>query len=84
MKSCSCQGRLKSLHSIESKMKRKKVSLAEIYDARALRIVVDDKDGAIISEATSACYQIMVAVKHIWKPIWGESDDYIANPKVLQ
>ena len=39
------QGRLKSLHSVWRKMQRKKASLAEVYDARALRIVVDDQEG---------------------------------------
>jgi len=42
----SClQGRLKSLHSVWKKMQRKSSSLAEVYDARALRIVVDDEGG---------------------------------------
>ena len=40
------QGRLKSLYSVWKKMMRKGASLAEIYDARALRVVVDDQEGA--------------------------------------
>lgn len=40
------QGRLKSLHSVWKKMQRKNSSLAEVYDARALRIVVDDEGGS--------------------------------------
>lgn len=39
------KGRLKSLHSVWKKMQRKKASLAEVYDARALRIVVGDENG---------------------------------------
>jgi (p)ppGpp synthase/HD superfamily hydrolase len=39
------QGRIKSLYSIQRKMRRKGVSLEEVYDARALRVVVDDADG---------------------------------------
>ena len=42
---CCLQGRIKSLYSIQRKMRRKKVSLEEVYDARALRVVVDDADG---------------------------------------
>ena len=52
------QGRLKSLHSIHSKMARKGVPLEEIYDARALRIVIDDGGERNSSEAVTACYQV--------------------------
>ena len=40
------QGRLKSLYSVWNKMRRKETSLPEVYDARALRIIVDDDNGA--------------------------------------
>ena len=40
------QGRLKSLYSVHRKMARKGVSLAQIYDARALRVVINDEAGA--------------------------------------
>ena len=39
------QGRIKSLYSIQRKMRRKAVPLEDVYDARALRVVVDDADG---------------------------------------
>ena len=39
------QGRIKSLYSIQRKMRRKGVPLEEVYDARALRVVVDDEEG---------------------------------------
>ena len=39
------QGRIKSLYSIQRKMRRKGVPLEEVYDARALRVVIDDEDG---------------------------------------
>ena len=28
-----------------------------------------------------ACYQIMPTVQRLWKPIYGEFDDYIVHPK---
>ena len=39
------QGRIKSLYSIQRKMRRKGVPLEEVYDARALRVVIDDEEG---------------------------------------
>lgn len=55
--SCCLKGRLKSLHSVWKKMQRKKASLEEVYDARALRIVVGDEDGKRhkVSPSTSHC-----------------------------
>ncbi len=44
------QGRIKSLHSIWRKMARKRVALAQVFDARALRIVVDDERGAKLQQ----------------------------------
>ena len=56
--SCKLQGRLKSLYSIHKKMQRKNVGLAEIYDARALRVVIDDGGDRQNEEAIIACYQV--------------------------
>ena len=52
------QGRIKSLHSMHRKMARKGVSLREIFDARALRVVVDDQLGRKLQPAIEACYAI--------------------------
>ena len=75
------QGRIKSLHSMHRKMARKGVSLREIFDARALRVVVDDQLGRKLQPAIEACYAIQPAVHRLWRPIRGELDDYIFNPK---
>ena len=75
------QGRIKSLHSMHRKMARKGVSLGEIFDARALRVVVDDQGGRKLQQAIEACYAIQPAVHRLWRPIRGELDDYIFNPK---
>ena len=63
------------------KMARKGVSLGEIFDARALRVVVDDQGGRKLQQAIEACYAIQPAVHRLWRPIRGELDDYIFNPK---
>jgi (p)ppGpp synthase/HD superfamily hydrolase len=53
-------------------MRKKGVEFSEVYDIRALRIIVDDlKD----------CYTALGVVHNLWSPIPKEFDDYISNPK---
>ncbi|KAJ7982689.1 Guanosine-3',5'-bis(Diphosphate) 3'-pyrophosphohydrolase [Quillaja saponaria] len=73
--------RLKSLYSIFSKMKRKDVGIDKVYDARALRVVVGDKNGTLHGPAVQCCYSLLNIVHSLWTPIDGEFDDYIVNPK---
>lgn len=65
-------GRSKHIHSIYRKMLRKNVSLDEIYDATAVRILLDSK---------AQCYDVLGLVHSLWKPVSIEFDDYIVNPK---
>ncbi|MBS4017092.1 MAG: bifunctional (p)ppGpp synthetase/guanosine-3',5'-bis(diphosphate) 3'-pyrophosphohydrolase [Dechloromonas sp.] len=65
-------GRPKHIFSIWNKMRKKGVDFSEVYDVRALRIIVDDvKD----------CYTALGIVHNLWAPISKEFDDYISNPK---
>jgi GTP pyrophosphokinase len=64
--------RPKHLHSIWRKMQRKGVGLDEIFDTRAVRILVEEVAG---------CYTALGVVHGLWKHIPREFDDYIANPK---
>lgn len=73
--------RLKSLYSIYSKMKRKDVDISKVFDARALRVVVGDKNGTLHGPAVQCCYSLLNIVHKLWTPIDGEFDDYIINPK---
>ncbi|KMT16719.1 hypothetical protein BVRB_3g050030 [Beta vulgaris subsp. vulgaris] len=73
--------RLKSLYSVYSKMKRKDIDINEVYDARALRVVIGDKNGSLHGPAVRSCYSILDVVHRLWSPIDGEFDDYIVNPK---
>ncbi|PIA50400.1 hypothetical protein AQUCO_01300854v1 [Aquilegia coerulea] len=73
--------RLKSLYSIYCKMKRKNIGIRQVYDARALRVVVGDKNGTLHGAAVSCCYSLLDIVHRLWTPIDGEFDDYIVNPK---
>ena len=51
------QGRLKSIYSIYKKMIRKKIPVRQVYDARALRIIVDDEGGSRTGDAWAAAYR---------------------------
>ena len=65
-------GRPKHIYSIWNKMRKKGVEFSEVFDIRALRIIVDDiKD----------CYTALGIVHNLWSPISKEFDDYISNPK---
>ncbi len=65
-------GRPKHIYSIWSKMRRKQAGIETLYDIRAVRVLVDDvKD----------CYAALGIVHHLWTPLPGEFDDYIAKPK---
>ncbi|HEX9449972.1 MAG TPA: bifunctional (p)ppGpp synthetase/guanosine-3',5'-bis(diphosphate) 3'-pyrophosphohydrolase [Burkholderiales bacterium] len=65
-------GRPKHIYSIWRKMQRKGVGLDDLFDVRAVRVMVEDvKD----------CYAVLGVVHNLWTPIPREFDDYIARPK---
>ena len=65
-------GRPKHIYSIYRKMQRKGVGFNEVYDVRAVRILVKDKP---------TCYYSLGIIHNLWKPIPQQFDDYIATPK---
>jgi len=65
-------GRPKHLFSIWKKMQRKGVELHELFDIRAVRLMVKD---------VAACYAALGVVHTLWRHIPKEFDDYIATPK---
>ena len=65
-------GRPKHIYSIYNKMRQKSLSFDDLFDVRALRVLVDDvKD----------CYAALGVVHNLWQPIPKEFDDYISRPK---
>ncbi len=65
-------GRPKHIYSIWKKMRRKELSIDQLYDLRAVRVIVNDvKD----------CYTTLGVVHEQWKHVPAELDDYIANRK---
>ncbi|GAB6043662.1 RelA/SpoT family protein [Endothiovibrio diazotrophicus] len=65
-------GRPKHIYSIWKKMKRKRVDFHQVFDVRAVRVLVDD---------IAQCYTVLGIVHGRWSPVAGEFDDYVANPK---
>jgi GTP pyrophosphokinase len=66
------KGRPKHIYSIWKKMQRKGLDFHELFDVRALRVLVDD---------IPSCYSVLGLVHTLWQPIPGEFDDYITTPK---
>ncbi|MCK4706959.1 MAG: bifunctional (p)ppGpp synthetase/guanosine-3',5'-bis(diphosphate) 3'-pyrophosphohydrolase [Gammaproteobacteria bacterium] len=65
-------GRSKHIYSIWKKMTAKHRDFDELFDVRAVRIVVED---------VADCYMTLGLVHGLWRHIEKEFDDYIANPK---
>jgi len=69
---CEVHGRVKNIYSIYRKMKQQKISLDEVYDVIAFRVIVDTVDD---------CYKVLGIIHGEWTPIHGRIKDYIATPK---
>jgi GTP pyrophosphokinase len=66
------QGRPKHIYSIVKKMRGKQLEFEQVYDIRALRIVVP---------TVAQCYAALGWVHSQFTPVADEFDDYIARPK---
>lgn len=65
-------GRPKHIYSIWKKMTSKRRSFDELFDVRAVRVIVD---------TIAECYVVLGLVHAEWRYINKEFDDYIASPK---
>ncbi|WNL47174.1 bifunctional (p)ppGpp synthetase/guanosine-3',5'-bis(diphosphate) 3'-pyrophosphohydrolase [Dyella sp. BiH032] len=65
-------GRPKHIYSIWKKMQRKSLEFSDLYDIRAVRVLVD---------SVADCYGALGVVHALWPHLPGEFDDYIARPK---
>jgi GTP pyrophosphokinase len=65
-------GRAKNIYSIWRKMQAKQVGFGEVYDVRAVRVLVPD---------IAQCYAALGVIHTQWRHVPSEFDDYIAAPK---
>ncbi|BFI95203.1 MAG: bifunctional (p)ppGpp synthetase/guanosine-3',5'-bis(diphosphate) 3'-pyrophosphohydrolase [Rhodanobacter sp.] len=65
-------GRPKHIYSIWKKMQRKELEFGELYDIRAVRVLVD---------TVADCYAALGVVHTLWPHLPREFDDYLARPK---
>jgi GTP diphosphokinase / guanosine-3',5'-bis(diphosphate) 3'-diphosphatase len=66
------EGRMKRAYSVFQKMKRQKISLDQVYDLLALRIITD---------SVKNCYAALGVIHNEWHPIPGRIKDFIAIPR---
>ena len=66
------QGRAKHLYSIYNKLDKQELTLNELYDLIAVRVIVD---------TVAECYHVLGVVHEVWLPIPGLFSDHIARPK---
>ena len=65
-------GRIKRLWSIHQKLQRQKISLDQVYDFIALRV---------ITTSVKDCYGVLGIVHQMWSPVPGRFKDFIAMPR---
>ncbi|MBI1747314.1 MAG: bifunctional (p)ppGpp synthetase/guanosine-3',5'-bis(diphosphate) 3'-pyrophosphohydrolase [Acidobacteria bacterium] len=68
----SIEHRIKRIYSTHQKMRRQSISIDEVYDFIAIRIITD---------SVKDCYAALGVVHNTWKPVPGRIKDYIAMPR---
>ncbi len=66
------EGRMKRAYSIHQKLKRQKITIDQVYDVLAVRIVTD---------CVKNCYAALGVIHNEWRPIPGRIKDFIAIPR---
>ena len=89
--SAEVTGRPKHIYSIWHKMQRNNIPFDQIHDVRAVRVLVKERSESVVDnilsteeqeqQAVADCYQVLGIVHHLWNPIPGGFDDYVATPK---
>ena len=66
------EARIKRMYSIWQKLQRQRISVDQIYDMLALRI---------ITQSESDCYAVLGILHGQWRPVPGRIKDFIAIPR---
>jgi len=72
IKDFQISGRAKHIYSIWKKMSKKNYDFDDLYDIRAVRVLVPE---------VRDCYTVLGILHTKYSPVPGEFDDYISNPK---
>ena len=65
------ESRVKGIYSAYQKMKRQKISIDQVYDFIAIRVLVN---------TVRDCYAVLGIANNMWNPIPGRIKDFIASP----
>src|ERR1700761_577881 len=66
------EGRVKRGYSVYQKLKRQKITLDQVYDVLAVRIITD---------SVKNCYAALGVIHNEWHPVPGRIKDFIAMPR---
>ena len=66
------ESRIKRLYSIHNKLLRQKITVDQVYDLCAMRV---------ITQSLQDCYGVLGIVHNIWRPVPGRIKDFIAMPR---
>jgi len=66
------EGRIKRLYSIWQKLRRQHITIEQVYDLLAVRIITD---------SVKSCYAALGVIHNTWRPVPGRIKDFIAIPR---
>jgi GTP pyrophosphokinase len=69
---CRIESRVKRLYSIHVKLKKQRITIDQVFDLLALRIVTD---------SIKNCYAALGVIHNTWRPVPGRIKDFIAMPR---
>ena len=69
---CTTESRIKRLYSIYLKLKKQRITIDQVYDLLALRIITDN---------VKNCYAALGVIHNTWRPVPGRIKDFIAMPR---
>ena len=69
---CSTESRIKRLYSIYTKLKKQRITIDQVFDLLAIRIITDN---------VKNCYAALGVIHNTWRPVPGRIKDFIAMPR---
>ena len=66
------ESRIKRLYSIHKKLQKQRISVDQVYDLCAMRV---------ITRSLQDCYAVLGIIHNLWRPVPGRIKDFIAMPR---